>query len=164
MGITWQDKATNTAVLERAGSLSIHPVLCQCRLCWLGHVQRMDDGRIPKDLLYGELATGNHLVGRPALRFKHICKCDMKLTDIDPSSWEALAANPKGWHHTIHNSVRLGEEKRTLQLKEKRLQRKEGQKNVNANQQSDFARSNCSRDCRARIGLLSHSRCCSQQK
>lgn len=39
-------------------------------LCWLGHVTRMDDGRIPKDLLYGELASGKRPTGHPQLRFK----------------------------------------------------------------------------------------------
>ena len=34
-------------------------VIAQWRLCWLGHVVRMTDGLIPKDLLYGELVQGN---------------------------------------------------------------------------------------------------------
>ena len=58
LNIHWQDKITNTEVLERAKILSIHMLLAQRRLRWLGHVHRMQDGRIPKDILYGELSAG----------------------------------------------------------------------------------------------------------
>ena len=38
----------------------------------------MEEGRIPKDMFYGELATGARPVGRPTLRFKDVCKRDLK--------------------------------------------------------------------------------------
>ena len=88
MGIRWQDRVTNTAVLEKAGSLIMHLMLCESRLRWLGHVHRMEDGRIPKDLLYGQLASGCRPVGLPALRYKDVCKRDLKLTDITPRQLE----------------------------------------------------------------------------
>ena len=65
---TWQDKVTNAAVLEKAGFLSTYLMLCKRRLRWLGHARRMENGRISKDLLHGELATGRRQVGRPELR------------------------------------------------------------------------------------------------
>lgn len=36
------------------------------------------DGRIPKDIMYGEMAAGHCPVGRPTLRFKDACKRDLK--------------------------------------------------------------------------------------
>jgi len=48
----------------------MYTLLRQRRLRWLGHVHRMKDGRIPKDLLYGELAEGKRPTGRPLLRYK----------------------------------------------------------------------------------------------
>ena len=45
-------------MLEQAGMPSMHALRTKRRLRWLGHVSRMEDGRIPKDVLYGELATG----------------------------------------------------------------------------------------------------------
>ena len=71
----------------------------------------MDEGHIPKDLLYGELATSSCPVGCPVLHFKDVCKSNMKLTDINAGSWEVLAAHHDGWCHAIHNGVRLGKAK-----------------------------------------------------
>ena len=158
LGIKWQDRVTNTAVLEKADSLSIHLMLSQRRLRWLGLVHRMEDGRIPKEILYGELASGQRPSGRPVLRYKGVCKRDMKSTDIDPDSWESLADDRSGWRSAVREGDKRGEEKRREQLEERRARRKGGQQNRVPNPQSNFVCGRCGRDCHARIGLLSHSR------
>ena len=68
-------------------------LLKQRRMRWLGHVCRMEDGRIPKDLLCGELVTGKRPTGRPQLRYKGICKRDLKALGINTNTWEAAAAD-----------------------------------------------------------------------
>ena len=88
LGISWQVKVTNADVLSRAGLPTMYTLLRQRRLRWLGHVRRMEDGRIPKDILYGELAFGRRTTGRPHLRYKYVCVRDMKAVDIDTMSWE----------------------------------------------------------------------------
>ena len=39
-------------------------------LRWSGHVVRMNDSRLPKALLYGQLKSGQRPAGRPMKRFK----------------------------------------------------------------------------------------------
>ena len=145
MSIRWQDRVTNTAVLEKADLLSMHLMLCQRRLQWLGHVHRMENGRILKDLLYGQLASGCRPVGRPALRYKDVCMRDLKLTDINLDSWEKLADDRDGWRHAVRGGVRSGEEKRNLQLEDKRTKRKERQQTVDSNHPSNFMCNNWQR-------------------
>ena len=70
-------------VLSLAGLPSMFTLLRQRRLRWLGHVHRMPDGRIPKDLLYGELAAGSRRTGRPQLRYRDVVKREMKAVGID---------------------------------------------------------------------------------
>jgi hypothetical protein len=65
LNIKWRDRITNTEVLHRAQIPSLYTLLRQRRLRWLGHVHRMADGRILKDLLYGELSCGKRALGRP---------------------------------------------------------------------------------------------------
>ena len=101
LGIKWTDRVTNVEVLTRANIPSLFTLLQQRRLRWLGHVHRMPDGRIPKDLLYGELATGKRAKGRPQLRFKDVCKRDMKALDIDPERWEELADDRDRWRQEL---------------------------------------------------------------
>ena len=49
------DRIPNNDVLAKAGMPSLFALLFQRRLCWLGHVRRVKDERIPKDTLYGSL-------------------------------------------------------------------------------------------------------------
>ena len=120
LGISWQDKVTNTEVLNRAGQVSIFTHLRQRRLRWLGHVHRMEDGRIPKDILYGELMKGKRNTGRPHLRYKDVCKRDMKALDMNPESWEELASDRSAWKSTIRRHLQVGETKLEERAAEKR--------------------------------------------
>ena len=86
LGITWQDKVKNNAVLDKAGIPSLYTLFQQLRMRWLGHVTRLEDGRIPKDLVYGELATGKRLTGQPELHFKDVCKRDLQALGINTDS------------------------------------------------------------------------------
>ncbi|KAI8482321.1 hypothetical protein Bbelb_399120 [Branchiostoma belcheri] len=101
LGISWQDRVPNKDVLAQAGMTSMYALLSQRRLRWLGHVSRMDDGRIPKDVLYGELATGARPAGRPVLRYKDVLKRDMKAGGIDQTSWETVAADRSRWRQAV---------------------------------------------------------------
>ena len=160
LNIKWQDKITNTAVLEQAGSLSLHLLLCKRRLRWLGHVHRMQDGRIPKDIMYGELASGQRPTGRPVLRFKDVCKKDLKTANINVKSWDQVASDRCNWRQAVRDGVKLGEEHRIKELEQRRQQRKERQYSQTTLSSTFFVCSNCGRDCHARIGLLSHQRRC----
>ena len=42
----------------------------------------MEDGQIPKDVLHGKLASGKGSVGRPQLRYKDVCKRNLKALDM----------------------------------------------------------------------------------
>ena len=160
MGITWQDRVPNSDILARAGIPSMFALLSQRRLRWLGHVRRMEDGRIPKDLLYGQLATGTRRSGRPTLRFRDVCKRDMKACQIDPDSWETAAEDRDSWRQEVQRGVRQAEEERSQQAAGKRARRKQRAASASA-QSSCYVCTNCNRDCHSRIGLHSHTRRCS---
>ena len=45
----------------------------------------------PRMYCRGNFSAGHRRIGRPMLRFKDVCKCDMKITSIDTNSWETFA-------------------------------------------------------------------------
>ena len=97
LGVTWRDKVSNEDVLRRTGCCSLYQTLKRRRLRWLGHLRRMPDGRLPKDVLYGELRSGERSRGRPLLRFKDVVKRDMLAMDIAADTWEQLAEDRAEW-------------------------------------------------------------------
>ena len=99
-------------------------ILAKRRLRWLGHVTRMEDGRIPKDMLYGELATGSRPAGRPNLRYKDVCKSDLRAGDIAPTDLEALAADRNVWRLTTKSAAVRIEQKLKEQHEMKRQRRR----------------------------------------
>ena len=119
LGISWQDRESNTEVLPRAKHPSMSPsqaskhvtLLRQLRLRWLGHVYRMEDGLISKDILYRDLTSGRRTKGHSQLRCKGICKRDMNALHINTESWEDIAADSIMWRSTLNQHLKTGEEK-----------------------------------------------------
>ena len=158
LGICWQDIVTNADVLSRAGLPTMYTRLRQRRRRWLGHVRRMEDGRIPKDILYGELALGRRTTGRPHMRYKDVCVRDMKAVDIDTMSWEGLAADRTKWRIAIKQHLKSGEYKLMAAAADKRARRKEGSSSIQP--ETTHRCDVCNKDCHSNIGLFSHKRRC----
>ena len=76
----------------------------------------MQDDRIPKGLLYGELAAGKRVRGRSQLRFKDVFKRDTKALDMGFDGWGDLAQ--------LNRSPRRGGKKLQLASDERRERRK----------------------------------------
>jgi hypothetical protein len=155
--VSWRDRIPNSEVLLQAGVPSMYSLLAERRLRWLGHVRRMESGRIPKDLLYGELATGSRPRGRPFLRYSDTCRRDMKMCGIDSNDWERTAENRSDWRRTVKTGTKLCEERVHQRWTEKRALRHRA---AQQQQASLFVCDNCGRDCHSRIGLYSHNRRC----
>ena len=66
--VPYTDRITNDQILDRAGVPDIEMIVRKMQLRWAGHVARMSDDRIPKQLLFGELTIGTRTVARPLLR------------------------------------------------------------------------------------------------
>ena len=102
LGVTWRDHIPNTEVLGRLQCLDIRTILQKRRIRWTGHVLRMSDSRLPKSILYGELADSPRPRGRPKLRFKDVLKRDLQRFNIDTGNWEKAAKSRLEWRQAIH--------------------------------------------------------------
>ena len=118
--IHWEERLPDTEMRERANMNSMFAMLNERRLRLLGHVKRMETGRIPKDTLYGELTEGKRRAGRPLLRYKDTCKRDLKLCDIDIDTWEKQANDRPAWRQAVRQDMKVAEENRRETAVQKR--------------------------------------------
>lgn len=164
LNIKWQDKVTNTEVLARAGLPSMPELLRKSRLRWLGHVNRMAPERLPRQVLYGELATGTRAVGRPKLRYKDVCKATLKDFHIEINSWQNISLDRNLWRHATHNGMKAyaGDLEQRHQIR--RTRRHESRNGRNSAENVQFVCVVCQRACLSRIGLISHERACRRNR
>ena len=168
MGIKWQDKITNNEVLQRAKMDGMEALLMRAQLRWVGHVQRMSDNRMPKQIFYSELSSGARSRGGQRKRYKDTLKQTLKLTGIDTKTWHELAKNRTGWRPGAKKGVRSFEAERLKATRaDKRQKRKAKEAQDMEVQQipvsADFVCQTCGRACKSSIGLCSHSRTHQQQ-
>ena len=133
-------------------------LLSQRRLRRLGHLCRIEDGRLSKDILYGELAICSRPRGRPRLRFKDTCKGDLKSAGISVQTCERTAKQRSSWKAAVSTGTKEAELSRVANLRRKRAARKSSQ--TTSQKPSVYICGKCQRDCHSRIGLHSHSKKC----
>ena len=93
LGIKWQDYISNEEVLTKAHIPSLESIILQLQLGWAGHVAKMDDTRITKAVLFGELSTGKRKQGGPKKRYKDQVKSELEMADVCLDSWQQEAQN-----------------------------------------------------------------------
>ena len=156
LNIKWQDRIPNTEVLSMAESTSIEAIILKSRLRWVGHVIRMENTRLPKQLFYGELSSGKRKQGRPRKRYKDAVKENLNHLNITPNELETRAQDRMGWRTLTKASVCMFETDRQAHLRETRMRRKAS---VDIPSDCDsLTCPRCARACRSRIGLHSHIR------
>ncbi|XP_072106353.1 LOW QUALITY PROTEIN: uncharacterized protein [Mobula birostris] len=115
LGIRWQDKVPDAEVLSRASLPSVHTRLMRAQTRWAGHVIRMPDERIPRQLLFGDLSAGRRSHGGHKKRCKDTLKASLKSLDVDTTTWETLAQNCPTWSDLIHKGCQNYEARRIAQ-------------------------------------------------
>ena len=158
IGIKWEDKRTNLSVLDQAEVTSIETLIVKNQLRWTGHVIRMGDERLPKQIFYSELSEGKRDVGGPKKRFKDNLKTNLKKCEINVTTWEEVAKDRPRWRDTIRTGVAVFEEHRREDIEEKRRRRKERVNQPRIDLPPGLDCPACNRPFRARIGLYSHYR------
>ncbi|KAJ8021118.1 hypothetical protein HOLleu_40897 [Holothuria leucospilota] len=156
MRITWQDRIANTEVLTRAGMPAASTLVMSAQLRWPGHVVRMADGRLPKDLLYGQLSSGSRRRGGQKLRFKDCLHKSLKRAGIDSISWEELAQDRTKWRTIIRKGAKVAED--SLRRRTEDNRRKRQNRGPAIAPPDVFICCICERQCLSRIGLHSHRR------
>ncbi|KAK2563730.1 hypothetical protein P5673_012716 [Acropora cervicornis] len=152
LNIHWSDSITNVEVLEQAEVSSIEAMIL-----------KLEDHRLPKIVVFGELSSGHRDRGAPKKRYKDNLKKSLIACNIDHRQWSNLAADRVAWRHIIHQAAAQFELDRKNSLKDKRQRRKACAASTTTPNIS-FPCSHCSRPCLSRIGLVSHERACSRRQ
>ena len=163
LNIHWSDFITNVEVLEQAEVSRIEAMFLKYQPRWAGHVSRMEDHRLPKIVMFGELSTGYRKRGAPRKRFKDSLKKSLTTYNIDHRQWSVLAADRVAWRHIIHQATAQFEVDRKNSLKDKG-QRWKARAASTTTPDISFPCSHCSRPRLPCIGLVSHERAYSRRQ
>ena len=158
--IKWWDFIPNSEVLGKANLTCIEAMITKKRLRWAGHVSRMENHRLPKIALYGELSTGRRNVGTPKKRYKDLLKSSFSNFGINNTEWPKLASDRDAWKAAINAGAIAFNEKNILTAMEKRKDRKS--KTASCPNVA-FSCVKCGRVCASRIGLISHQKACAKK-
>ena len=99
--IRWWQHISNSKILEQTGLPSMYDILRQRTLRWTGHVCRMNDDRLPKQILFSQLREGSRSIGRPKLRFKGTVKRSLKDLSISTTGWQTMTQDRVAWRTAI---------------------------------------------------------------
>ena len=108
LGVTryqqWEQRLTSRTLANRFGmDWSIPDIIMDRRLQWLGHLGRMEDERLPKRMLFGELRKRRACQG-PKKRWRDQMSGDLQAVGLK-ENWYQLCQNRKEWYERCQEGV-----------------------------------------------------------
>ena len=122
--VRWQEKKSNTEVLQICNITGIEAFLITAQLRWTGHVLCMGDNRLPKAIFCSELEECTRSHGGQRKRYKDTLKANLKRCHIAPLKLEELVLDWSDWRSHCKTSVQPFEAGRVWTLETKQEQRK----------------------------------------
>jgi len=93
--------------LVKTGSESIEATLRKRRILFAGFVARMEDTRLPKRLMFGELVGGAVSSGGQEKEWMGCLLDDFRVFGIDPDKWTIAAQDEGEWHRTAKQGAEI---------------------------------------------------------
>ena len=154
MNIKWYDRVSNVKVLRNANIPCVEALLTNSQLRWSGHLVRMAEDRLPKQLFYSELTGGHRGRGRPKLRYKDTLKKSLQKSNISTTQWETMAKTRSVWRRAVRTGTKAFDQTRQVNHEKKRETIKERALTVERSVCCPL----CDRLCASEFGLRSHMR------
>ena len=101
----WQKKR-HTTTRKMAKQQRISSILTQRRLRFIGHLSRMSEERLPKQLLVSAPVGGKRTAGGQKRRWNDLVVNDLKQCNLS-RSWREQAQERDSWRATIKRRVEL---------------------------------------------------------
>ncbi|XP_014784919.1 uncharacterized protein LOC106879754 [Octopus bimaculoides] len=109
LDIKWKSLTLDTVVLQQANTPSIEMILIRSQMRLVGHLARMQDDRLPKQLFYGELQRGKRPRHNPKKRFRDAVESNLKALNVKVEDWEQMTQDRSVWKQMIYNRCKAFE-------------------------------------------------------
>ena len=111
LGVSWRYHVPDYNILHITGSYDLTAIIRQRRLCWLGHVHRIEVGRLPNDILYDEFYSAPRKTAGPKLRYKCVNQAwHLSTVLVNTCCWsQQMACLSELWlfivNHKLHRKI-----------------------------------------------------------
>lgn len=99
----WRQR-TNSELYNLYGEPTLVAEVKKARVRWLGHVERMPEGRAPREVLHGRPA-GRRRQGRPRMRWLDDVEDDLRALGV--RGWRRRALDREDWRHVVAQTEAL---------------------------------------------------------
>ena len=122
--VGWDAHIPNQQILRRTKMLGIDAHLKKAQLRWCGHVARIEDYHLPKQLFFADLSQGKRHMGGQKKRYKNTLKALLKTFSVPTDRCLNAALCRVTWRSTINKGTTLFERDCLQSLVEKRMAKK----------------------------------------
>jgi hypothetical protein len=107
LGVKLSDRHSNVHIRKQCGIASLATILASYRLRWLGHVGRMEHGRLPHIALFSSLygVQKRHRVGPPRVRWGSCVLRDLAAVGIVEHEWLDECSIRSAWRRRLWKMV-----------------------------------------------------------
>ena len=103
LGFKWWHRISNQDIVMKSNMSSMYKALINRNrnLRWAGHLVRLNNTQLPKQILYPQLKEGHRSVGRPKLCLKDTIKRNLALKGIPPGGWDKKVTSRPLWRELM---------------------------------------------------------------